>query len=272
MNITSKTQICMIIGDPVAHSISPQMHNACYGALGIDNQFVFTAARVNSEHLEQTINGIRALGIHGITVTIPHKTAVINYLDMIDPIAEKIGAVNTILNKGDILVGYNTDWIGIVEPLKKIINLKEKHVAILGAGGAARAAVFGVKERGARVTIFNRTQQHAHTLAKEFNCNYAAISEIEQIKNCDVIINTTSVGLESNESPLSEDAIKKEHVVFDVIYKPFETTLLKQAKEKHATIIHGTEMLLHQGLAQFEIYTGKKAPEKIMRKAILDNL
>lgn len=271
MNITSKTTICMIIGDPVEHSISPQMHNACYEAVGLEEKFVFVASKVKRENLEQAINGIKALNIHGITVTIPHKTNVMNLLDTIDPVAEKIGAVNTVVNKNGTLTGYNTDWVGIADSLKHTTQLKDKEVAILGAGGAARAAIFAVKELGAKVGIFNRTVENAKILAEEFNCVYASINETEKIKNYDVIINTTSVGLKSVETPISADAIKKEHIVFDIIYTPYETQLLKLAKEKGAQVIHGTEMLLYQGLAQFKLYTGKDVPEEIMRKAILEN-
>ena len=272
MKISAKTKICMIIGDPVEHSISPQIHNACYEHLALDKEFVFIAAHVLPQNLEHAISGIRALGIRGVTVTVPHKTAVIKFLDDIDPVAKEIGAVNTIVNENGKLTGYNTDWIGIAESLKTITELTNKHVAILGAGGAARAAIFAMKQSGARVYIFNRTLEHAQTLAKEFNCEFASIEEIEKIKNCDIIVNTTSVGLESDKTPISSDAIKLEHIVFDVIYKPYETTLLKFAQEKGAMIIHGTEMLLFQGLAQFALYTNKKGPVDVMRKAIMENI
>ncbi len=266
MNISSKTKICMIIGDPVEHSLSPHMHNSAYKALGIDNEFVFVAARVAPEHLGKAIEGIRAFGIRGVTVTIPHKTQIMKLLDGIDTVAEKIGAVNTIVNNNGKLTGYNTDWIGIATPLK---DHKGKTVAILGAGGAARAAVYAAKQLNMTICIFNRTIEHAKNLAEEFVCEYASIDDSEKIKSRDVIINTTSVGLESNKSPISENAIAAHQIVFDIVYKPYETKLLKIAKEKGATIIHGTEMLLDQGLAQFALYTGKKAPEDIMRKAIL---
>ncbi|MDE2590954.1 MAG: shikimate dehydrogenase [Patescibacteria group bacterium] len=262
----------MIIGDPVEHSISPQMHNACYKALGIDKEFIFLAAHVSPQNLEHAIQGIRALGIHAVTITIPHKTAVIGLLDAIDPIAEKIGAVNTIVNKNGKLTGFNTDWIGIDKSLKKIINLKNKKAAILGAGGAARAAICTAKKVGAQVYIFNRTAENAKMLAEEFQTEYDSIDKIESILTCDVIINTTSVGLNSDETPIPSDAIRKEQIVFDIIYTPFETQLLKLAKGKGACVIHGTDMLLYQAIAQFNIYTGRSAPEEVMRKAIIENL
>lgn len=270
--ISAKTSICMIIGDPVEQSLSPQMHNAAYSALGIDNDFVYLGAQVTENQLQAAIAGIRALRIKGITVTVPHKIAVMQFLDTIDPTAKEIGAVNTIVNQENKLIGYNTDWIGIAEPLKKIIDIKGKSVVILGAGGAAHAAVFAVKQLGGQITILNRTIEHAQNLAAKFNCSYDEITNTESIITADVIINTTSVGLNSEDCPIDPTLIQGHQIVFDIVYDPYETLLLKEAKKKGATIIHGTDMLLHQGLAQFELFTGKKAPEEVMREVIMNNI
>lgn len=270
MNITATTKICLIIGDPIVHSLSPQMHNAGYEALTIDDQFVFIAAHIKEENLEVAIKGFRAMNIRGITTTLPHKTAIIKYLDEIDDTAKDIGAINTVVNTDGKLKGYNTDWIGIVKPLEKIAPLKNKTVAVLGAGGAARAAVYGISKKGGKVTVFNRTIEKAQKLAEEFHCEYATLDEVEKVKNMDIIFNATSIGLHPNatQSPLYKEYITDKHVVFDAIYSPYDTQLLKYAKEKGATGIHGLEMFLHQGLEQFTLYTGQEAPEDAMRKVI----
>src|SRR3990167_2361987 len=148
MKISGKTKMCIIIGDPVEHSLSPAMHNAAYKALGIDDQFVFTAAHVNVKDVKKVVDAVRVMGIRGLTCTIPHKIEVMKYLDEIDPIAQKIGAVNTVVNDNGILKGYNTDWLGTVTPLEKIITLNDKNVALIGAGGVARACGYGLVKRG----------------------------------------------------------------------------------------------------------------------------
>ncbi len=272
MNITAKTKLCMIIGDPVEHSLSPQMHNSAYEALGMDNEFVYVACHVTAEKLVDAINGVRAMNVHGITVTIPHKESVIPLLDSVDDMAKKIGAVNTIVNREGKLQGSNTDWIGVVEALETKTSLANKSVAIIGAGGAARAAVYGVTSKGAKVTIFNRTLEKAEEIAKDFGCSAKSLSELAMIKDMDIIINLTSVGLESNTSLIDSNFLQSHHIVMDAVYVPYETKLLRDAKEKDATIIHGTDWLLYQGFAQFEIFTGKKAPEEIMRKIVMDNV
>jgi shikimate dehydrogenase len=274
MNITAKTKICMVIGDPVNHSLSPQMHNSAYAALGIDNQFIFLAAQVNSKDTGRALEAVKTLGIRGLSCTIPHKTEVMKYLDPenIDDVAKKIGAVNTIVNENGNLKGYNTDWLGILTPLEKITTLDGKKIAILGAGGAARAVFYAVKTKGAKVTIYNRTFEKAQTLADHFGGEARTMEEIAEIQNADIIINATTSGMQPtvNETLVPKKFITNKHIVFDVVYNPFETKLLLDAKEKGATIIHGLEMLLYQGTAQFELFTGQNAPEEIMRNALLN--
>ena len=193
MKLSAKTKICLIIGDPVEHSLSPAMHNAGFEALGIENQFVFLGAKVRVEDVGAAVQSMRKMGIHGLTCTIPHKVEVMKYLDEIDETARKIGAVNTVLNKNGKLIGFNTDWLGVVIPLEKITTLLDKKVLVLGAGGAARAVVFGLLKRGSKVSIFNRTKQKAIDLAKEFNCQEIDLNVESEISNFDIIINTTSV-------------------------------------------------------------------------------
>ncbi len=259
----------MVIGDPIEHSLSPQIHNAGYEELKIDDQFVFVGCRVKISELKNFVDGVRTMGIRGISCTIPHKIEIMKYIDEIDDTAKKIGAVNTIVNDNGILKGYNTDWLGIVTPIEKIASIKNKTVAIIGAGGAARAAIYGIIERGGKVTIFNRTLSNAEKLAKEFGCDSQSLKEIKLVKNMNIIINTTSVGLNNkNESPVPKEFISNKHIVFDVVYNPYETKLITDAKEQKAIVIHGTEMLLHQAIGQFKLYTNIDAPEKIMKDTL----
>lgn len=272
MKISAKTKICLIIGDPVEHSLSPAMHNAGYEALGIDNQFVYLGAKVKVEDVGLAVECMRKMGIHGLTCTIPHKIEVMKYLDEINEMAKKIGAVNTVLNRNGKLIGFNTDWQGAVIPLEKITNLSGKKVLVLGAGGAARAVVFGLLKCGAKVTIFNRTKEKAIKLAEEFSCQTTDLKDESEISNFDIIINTTSVGMKplENKTPITVKYLTVNQIVFDIVYAPFETKLLKEAKKRGAKIIRGIEMLLHQGTAQFEIYTGHKAPEEVMRRVLYE--
>ncbi len=279
MRISAKTKLCIIIGDPVEHSLSPAMHNAGYKELNIDDQFVFFGATVKPENLEDTVKGVRAMGIRGLTCTIPHKIEVMKYLDEVDETAKQIGAVNTVVNENGKLKGYNTDWLGVVNPLEKHLLLSGKKVALIGAGGAAHAMAYGVLKKGAILTIFNRTIEKAEELAQEmsqlnFRAEVKSTREISLIKDYDIILNSTSLGMgeQINETPVPKEFLKKEHIVFDAVYVPFETKLILEAKEKGATVIHGMDMLLHQGLVQFELYTGRKAPEDVMRAVLLKNL
>lgn len=271
--ITAKTKLCMVIGDPIDHSLSPQIHNAGYEALQIQDQFVYVASLVHIEHIADFIQGVRVMGIRGISCTMPHKLAVMEYLDILDETAKRIGAVNTIVNERGTLKGYNTDWLGVVTPLEKLTPLSEKNVAVLGAGGAARGIIYGLTKKGAKVTIYNRTQEKAETLAVEFGCEVALLSDRENLAAADIIINATSVGMKPNEqqTPIETDILHKNQIVFDAIYTPFETKLLNEAKKQGAQTIPGIEMLLYQATAQFELYTGQKAPEEVMRKVLYEH-
>lgn len=272
MKITGNTKMCIIIGDPVEHSLSPAMHNAAYEAIGIDDQFVFTAARVDIKDIAKVVEAVRVMNIRGLTCTIPHKTAVMKYLDVIDDTAKKIGAVNTVVNDNGILKGYNTDWLGILTPLKRITNLANKRVAIIGAGGAARSMVYAMTTQGAQVKIFNRTLSKAQDISSEFQCEAASLENIDDIKSFDIIMNSTSVGMGDMEniSPVPNQFISARHIVFDAVYVPYNTKLLQDAQDQGAKIIHGIDMLLYQGAAQFELYTEKQAPEETMKKVLYD--
>lgn len=274
MKISAKTKICMIIGDPVEHSLSPQMHNAAYEKLGIDNDYVYVACNIKVENMADFVKGIKAMHIRGVGCTVPHKIEVIKYLDNIDKIAEKIGAVNTIVNDNGVLKGYNTDWLGVVVPLEKMTSLKNKTVALIGAGGAARAVAFALTKRYAKLVIYNRTIEKAQELAKEFNGEARSLDAIEEVRNMDIIFNATSVGLHpnENESPIASELITDKHIVFDAIYVPYETRLLREAKQQGARTIHGMEMLLQQGIEQFKLFTNLDAPQDSMRNVLLKHL
>jgi len=273
MKISAKTKFCIIIGDPVTHSLSPAMHNVAYKKLGIDNEFIYLGSNVKITDVDKVVEAMRKMeNFRGLTCTIPHKIEVVKYLDWIDPIAKKIGAVNSIVNDNGILKGYNTDWLGVVIPLEKITRLKNKKVAVIGAGGASRAALFGLLKKRAKVKIFNRSKDKAVNLAQELGCSYGDLKKQEEIKDFDIIINATSVGMKplDNETPISVKNITDKQIVFDIVYAPYETKLLKEVKKRGAKIVRGIEMLLYQGIAQFELYTGKKAPEEVMRKVLYE--
>lgn len=271
---TAQTKICLIIGDPVGHSLSPLMHNVAYEAVGLGEQFVYLASNVHVSKMKEVISSIRTLGIVGLTCTVPHKIAVIPYLDEIDETARKIGAVNSVLQKDGKLKGHNTDWIGAITPLKKRTKLNGKKVLVLGAGGAARAVVYGLLRERSQVTVVNRTTEKARALAEEFGCAYATDVNGGIIASQDIIINTTSVGMHPNEhaTPINGEGLHSGQILMDIVYAPYETAFLTLGKKAGARIIHGTEMLLYQGTAQFELYTGIKAPVEIMEKTLHDAL
>jgi shikimate dehydrogenase len=275
MRLSARSKFIIIVGDPVSHSLSPAMHNAAYEKLYIDDQFVYLGANVKVTNLKEVVLAMRVMdNFYGLTCTIPHKVEVLKYLDWVDEKAKKIGAVNTVVKKNGLLCGYNTDWLGAVIPLEKITSLKGKKILVLGAGGAARAIVYGLKEKGALVYILNRTLEKAKNLAKEFKAKVLTFNQQKEVSNFDIIINATSVGMEPlvNETPINPSFLKKNQIVFDIVYNPKETKLLKEAKKKGVKIIYGLEMLLYQGVAQFEIYTGKKAPIEVMRKILNEKL
>ena len=202
----------------------------------------------------------------------PCKIAVIEYLDEVDKKALEIGAVNTIINTNGVLKGYNTDWLGAVNSLKQKTDIKGKKVALLGAGGAARAIAFGISHEGGQLKIFNRTVEKAEDIVGKFGGEASSLKQVAEVADCEIVINSTSVGMDSDETPLKKEFFQKKQVVLDVVYHPWETAFLKDAKEMRAEVIYGTDMLVYQGAAQFELYTGKKAPIDVMRQAVLKNI
>ncbi len=270
MKLTAKTKLCMVIGDPVEHSLGPAIYNVIYKRLGIDDQYVYVACRIDSDKLADFVKGVRAMGIMGVSCTIPHKEAVMKHLDSIDSIAAKIGAVNTIVNENGILKGYNADWIGAVAALEKLTNLHGAKVAILGAGGASRAIAYGVTSKGAQLTVYNRTLEKAEEIARLFGGRAASLDELSDVQSADIIINATSVGLSPNSdsTPLEKKFITNKHIVFDTNYTPYQTRLLSEASQKGARIIHGTEMFIYQAIAQFKVITGLDLSEDLLREVL----
>lgn len=265
-------KLCLVIGDPVEHSLSPEIHNLGYELLGIEDEFKYDVKRVRTDEIADFISQVKSQNIRGVSVTIPHKEPILPYLDEVDPVARKIGAVNTIVNENGKLVGYNTDWLGVIKPLKKLVNLKGKSVAVFGAGGTARAFVYGLVEAGCDVTIYNRTVEKAKEIADKFGCKYADLKDAKAINKADIICNTTSVGMSEDKSPLDASLIKPSMIVFDAVYSPLETKLLKEARSKGAKTISGLEMLLEQAFAQFKLFTGKEALEDEIRKRLMEKL
>ena len=244
------------------------MHEAGYRALGIS--FAYVPFEVDD--LEGAIAGMRALGIRGLGVSQPFKQRVIQLLDAREPVAERIGAVNTIVNDGGHLVGHNTDWIGAVRALEEMCALAGARVLLVGAGGAARAIAFGLRDRGAHMTIANRDLLKAERLAMEIGAQSAPLGETARAAEYDVAINATVLGQRDGDlaSPIPEGALRAGQVVMDIVYKPVHTRLIDAARRRGALAIHGGRMLLHQAAAQFELYTGHTAPLGAMEAALRD--
>ena len=267
--INSTTRLCALIGNPVEHSMSPLMHNAAFEKLGLN--FIYLAFKV--ENLEYAMNGMRGLNIKGFNVTIPYKTKVMKFLDEVDETARKIGAVNTVVNDRGFLKGFNTDWVGAIMSIEKKVSIKGKKIVILGAGGAARAIAFGMKKRGGRITILNRTVKKAEELSKELGCKFGPLDKVNEIE-CDILINATPVGMypRVDESLVGRDVLKNIDIVFDAIYNPPKTKLLMDAESVGCLTIDGVDMLVLQGAAAFELWTGKKPDVELMKKVVVQNL
>ncbi len=263
-----KTNI--IIGDPVDHSLSPLLHNAAYEALGIADEFLFEMKRVEATELKNYIKKVRQEQINGLAVTIPHKQAIIEHLEEIDDVARDIGAVNTVIRRGDNLVGYNTDWQGITGAIEEITELNgSTKVALLGTGGSARAIIYAMKRADTQLTIFGRDIEKVIALSKEFVAMPADIDAKQEIAGHDIIINATSVGMtEKTEVELVPGhLLDSDHIVIDIVYSR-KTRLLKSAHKAGASTITGLEMLLHQAIPQIELFTGKRPTIETLRKAV----
>jgi shikimate dehydrogenase len=253
----------------LAVSLGAAMHNAGYAALGL--RFTYVAFQV--EDLAGALAGMRALGIRGFGVSMPFKQQILPLLDQLDPLAARIGAVNTVVNDGGRLCGHNTDWCGATRALGEALELRGRRVLLLGAGGAARAVAHGLSEAGARLTLSNRGAASGRALCAELGIDFVPWPE-RTTRGQDAVVNATSVGMVGAEggaaqpSPLPEHELRPELMVMDLVYKPVDTPLLRAARRCGAQTVHGGRMLLFQAARQFELYTGCPAPLEPMERAL----
>lgn len=278
--IKGSTNIVALIGHPVEHSFSPPMHNRAFEKLNMD--YAYVAFDVEPANLKSAIEGAKALNIKGFNVTIPHKISVMEFLDEIDEVASLIGAVNTIDFKN--MKGYNTDGIGAVKAIEEVTSIKGKNVVIAGAGGASRAISFYIAKYGAdAMTILNRNPLKAQNLASDVS-NSGLIGEVKSdsiseinayLADADILIDTTPVGMHPNvdDEPIATSQnMHEDLVVFDAVYNPNETVLLKEAIKAGAKPVYGIKMLLYQGAESFKIWTGRDAPVDEMEMALRKTL
>ena len=280
MNIKGSTNIVGLIGHPVEHSFSPPMHNAAFQYLGMD--YAYVAFDVNPNDLSSAIEGAKSLNIKGFNVTIPHKIEVMQYLNELDEVASLIGAVNTIDFKN--LKGYNTDGIGAVRAIEEVSPIKDKDVIVAGAGGASRAISFYLAKFGASsITILNRNVDKAQNLAMDVlksdligDVSSDSISQINgYLGNADILVDTTPLGMDPHidDAPIARaDNMHENLVVFDAVYNPNETILIKETIKAGAKPVYGIKMLLYQGAESFKIWTGQDAPIDVMEKALNEYL
>lgn len=280
MQVDGTTMVVGIIGDPVAHSLSPLMQNAAIEAAGIDA--IYVPFHVKSIHLEQSVLAIRALGMTGINVTIPHKQAVMPYLDDIDASAQLIGAVNTIVNRHDRLAGYNTDGQGFIQSLRFDLDFSPagQKVVLLGAGGAARSAIVALAEEGAaEIVIANRTVASAESLVEEFSVHFPemrlaalpleAKSLNQELENTELLVNTTSLGLRREDLPFPVmRSLPAGSLFYDMVYTPDLTPLQQDARKQGVKWSDGRGMLVGQGEAAFRLWFDSPAPEGVMRQQV----
>jgi len=267
MKINGETKLIGFFGSTFRTSKMYAMYNAVFENLGLN--YVYVPFVV--EDVKKGVEAMRNLGIHAVGVTIPYKVSIVKYLDELDADAKKIGAVNAVINVNGKLIGSNTDGHGGVRALKEKTVIKGKKVILLGAGGAARALAFAVKDESGELTILNRTVDEAEQLAKAVGCKFDGLEKIlDLIPTTNILINSTSVGMapEINQSLVNEKLLHKGLTVMDIVSNPRETKLLREAKKAGCQIVFADRMLLWQGVLKFELYTGTKPPIKIMEKQL----
>ena len=267
--IDANTSLFGLIGSPVAHSLSPVMHNQAFATTGCNAVYLAFCVKDPGAALKS----IKALNVKGLSVTLPHKVAVMEYLDEIDRDAARIGAVNTIVNRNGKLIGYNTDWQGAINALQTRTTLDGKSAAIIGAGGAARAIGFGLKTVAGHLTILNRTSKTGEQLAADLQADFLPLDECRP-NHYDILINTTPVGMhpDTDVTPIGKQSLSADMVVMDIIYNPLNTRFLKDANDSGCRTVNGLDMFVFQGAHQFELWTGKKAPVGVMRQTVQEAL
>ena len=259
----------VLLGNPVAQSLSPLMHNAALKEMGIDGHY--NAFCVSN--LESTLCGVKGMNIRGASVTIPYKVSVMEYLDEVDDDALKIGAVNTIVNNNGRLTGYNTDWFGLMLTIRELMTVKDKTFVVIGAGGTAQAAVYGIIKEGGLPIIVNRTIAKGKNLSNKLNCPFYSLADLGKIK-ADFLINTTPVGMypHIDQSPVEASLLGGYKYVIDVIYNPLKTKLLRDAEGQGCRIVSGLDMFVHQGAEQIKLWTGKEPSRALMKKVVIERL
>lgn len=284
-NITPDTRLFGVIGNPVAHSLSPAIFNACFDKQGIDALYLPILLAGESTEFDSFIENVidADMDFQGFSVTIPHKAHALEYVerkgDHLEQLAADIGAVNTLkIGFEHIVSGYNTDYAGAMDAIESALavgkhSLHSVDVAVIGAGGVARALVAGLSDVGASITIYNRTLEKAIALAEEFKCKYAPLDKAPET-TARLIVNCTSIGMHPNvdNSPLPPETVKSSMAVFDTVYNPLKTKLLQYAEQKSAKTINGAEMFIRQAMAQFKIFLSTEADEQQMRNTVLSNL
>ncbi|MEE9200585.1 MAG: shikimate dehydrogenase [Candidatus Brocadiales bacterium] len=273
-HINAETDIYGLIGDPVAHSMGPLLHNTCFREEGLNAVYL----PFKTKDLPAFVNGFRALNVRGYSVTIPHKEAVMELMDELDPLARSIGAVNTVANKEGRLIGYNTDSTAATRVVEEGLaengeTLRGKKVTIVGAGGAARAVAFGLRQKGAEITIVNRTESRAESLARDIGCTHRKFGELASL-DAEILVNCTSVGMhpDVNDTPVPAEILRPGMWVFDAVYNPPETRLLREAAGKGCRTLDGLRMFVLQAALQFEIWTGRPAPTEPMERIVRTKL
>ena len=278
------TQLYGVIADPVGHSLSPAIHNACFADQGMNRLYLPLLVQGGRSGFDQFIDNTLArpwLDFRGFSVTIPHKENALNYVraknGFVEPLAEKIGAVNTLVLDEGRIAAYNTDYAGALDAITSGMgisraNLKSLPVAIVGAGGVARAIVAGLSDAGAIIRIYNRTVSRAHELAVEFGCEFAPLGDLQSV-DAELLVNCTSIGMHPNinQTPVPQEYLKPGMAVFDTVYNLAETLLLKQAKQVGAKTIDGVSMFINQAAEQFKIFTGQNGNAKLMRKVVMEH-
>jgi len=274
-NIGPDTAVYGVIADPIGHSLSPHVHNAAFEAQQMDA--VYCPFRVPSDSLDQFMKDAPRLGIRGLSVTIPHKEAIARHLTKVDPAVKSIAAVNTVVFDGSEVIGYNTDYNSAMYCLENALGkvaatpspLKSKRVLVLGAGGVARPIVYGLRSREALVTVASRTKQRSDKLAKSFDCK-AIEWEARHRAQCDIVVNCTPIGMHPNvdDSPIGKTFLKPSMLVFDTVYNPESTLLIKDARERNCQVITGVDMFEKQAELQFKLFTKQDAPVELMREVL----
>jgi len=278
MEIDAATKICVLIGNPVEHSLSPTLHNAAFDAVGLN--YAYVAFRV--EEIGPAVAGLRALNVRGASVTIPHKVSVLAHLDRLDEVAEKIGAVNTIVNDGGALVGCNTDGHGALEAMRGAgFDPAGRRILILGSGGAARGIAFTLAARAlpAAIEVLGIETREVGRLVQDLTDRTSCPARggaltgtalALALEGADALIHCTPVGMapRPGESLVPTDLLRRELFVFDVVYSPPRTRLLQEAASRGLTTLSGIEMFIGQAAAQFELWTGVPAPHDVMRSVV----